>query len=121
MDAPLGPIRARAYEIPTDAPEADGTFAWGATTLVVAEIEGGGRTGLGYSYTAAGAARFIERVHVPAIRGQDALASGTAWAAMQRAVRNIGRAGLAATAISAVDAALWDLRGKLLGAPVAAL
>jgi len=40
---------------------------------------------------------------------------------MVRAVRNIGRAGVAATAVSAVDAALWDLKGKLLEAPVARL
>ena len=31
---------------------------------------------------------------------------------MQRAVRNLGRSGLAACAISAVDAALWDLKAR---------
>jgi L-alanine-DL-glutamate epimerase-like enolase superfamily enzyme len=40
---------------------------------------------------------------------------------MQRAVRNLGREGLAATAISAIDAALWDLKAKLLGVPLARL
>lgn len=33
---------------------------------------------------------------------------------MVRAVRNIGRPGLAATAIAAVDVALWDLEARLL-------
>ena len=33
---------------------------------------------------------------------------------MVAAVRNVGPAGVAATAISAVDVALWDLHGKLL-------
>ena len=40
---------------------------------------------------------------------------------MQRAVRNLGRDGLAATAISAVDVALWDLKAKLLDLPLASL
>jgi L-alanine-DL-glutamate epimerase-like enolase superfamily enzyme len=46
--------------------------------------------------------------------GSDALAPPAAWAAMQREVRNLGRQGLFAMAISAVDIALWDLRAKLL-------
>ena len=44
-----------------------------------------------------------------------------AWEAMRAAVRNLGRPGVAATAISAVDAALWDLKGKLLGVSLADL
>ena len=34
-------IDVSAYRIPTDAPEADGTFAWQSTTLVVVEASGG--------------------------------------------------------------------------------
>ena len=40
---------------------------------------------------------------------------------MQRAVRNLGRSGLAACAISALDCALWDLKARLLGLPLATL
>jgi L-alanine-DL-glutamate epimerase-like enolase superfamily enzyme len=40
---------------------------------------------------------------------------------MARAVRNVGRPGIAATAISAVDIALWDLKARLLGCPLARL
>ena len=34
-------VSAAAYRIPTDAPEADGTIAWIATTLVVADVTAG--------------------------------------------------------------------------------
>jgi L-alanine-DL-glutamate epimerase-like enolase superfamily enzyme len=40
---------------------------------------------------------------------------------MQKQVRNIGRAGVAATAVSALDCALWDLKAKLLGLPLVRL
>ncbi|MET8338156.1 enolase C-terminal domain-like protein [Streptosporangium canum] len=32
-------VRAAAYRVPTDQPEADGTLVWDATTLVVAEVD----------------------------------------------------------------------------------
>ena len=44
-----------------------------------------------------------------------------AWRKMQIAVRNLGREGLAATAISAVDIALWDLKAVLLDRPLASI
>ena len=119
--AALGAVRAEAYRIPTDAPEADGTFAWTATTMVVVEAEAGGQTRLGYTYSDAGAAGVAAGALAEAVRGRDASDTPACWAAMQRAVRNMGRSGIAATAVSAVDAALWDLKAKLLGLPLATL
>ena len=40
---------------------------------------------------------------------------------MRASVRNIGYPGVAASAISAVDVALWDLKGRLLGVSLADL
>lgn len=118
-DAAIGGVRAAAYRVPTDAPEADGTFAWSATTLVVVEVDAGGRTGLGYSYTDGCAAGLAEGVLAEAVRGRDAMDVPGCWDAMQRAVRNLGRSGVVATAVSAVDAALWDVKAKLLGVALA--
>ena len=36
-------LSARAFTVPTDAPEADGTAAWDATTIVVVEATVDGR------------------------------------------------------------------------------
>ncbi len=115
---PIGRVTATAYTIPTDAPESDGTLEWDSTTLVLVEAEAGGERGIGYSYTHAAAAVLIEELLAEAVRGRDAMAVPAAWLAMVEQVRNIGRPGLAATAIAAVDTALWDLKAKLLGLPL---
>lgn len=120
-DPTIGTVRARAFTIPTDSPEADGTFAWDKTTLVVAEIEAGGETGLGYSYTDASVAALIGRTLAPRLSGLCAFDIPRANAVLRGAVRNLGRSGLAATAISALDTALWDLKARLLGLPLATL
>jgi L-alanine-DL-glutamate epimerase-like enolase superfamily enzyme len=109
------------FTIPTDRPESDGTFSWDHTTLVVVEAEAGGRAGVGYTYSAPAAAAIVRGLLAGAVRGQDAMAVPAAWQAMARKVRNAGRPGVAATAISAVDAALWDLKARLLDVPLVTL
>jgi hypothetical protein len=49
------------------------------------------------------------------------MAIAATWDAMVASVRNVGRPGIAATAISAVDAALWDLKARLLELPLVLL
>lgn len=107
-------LRVRSFTIPTDRPEADGTLSWNETTLVLVEASAGGLTGIGYSYTAAAAATLVSELLTGAVRGADALDPPGSWQAMRRAVRNVGYPGVAATAISAVDIALWDLKARLL-------
>jgi L-alanine-DL-glutamate epimerase-like enolase superfamily enzyme len=111
-------VDAAAYTIPTDAPEEDGTFAWDSTTLVVARVHGGGREGVGYTYGPAALVGLVRGMLADAVVGRDALSVEGCWGAMVAAVRNAGRPGLASMAIAAVDAALWDLKGKLLDLPL---
>ncbi|XXZ26314.1 enolase C-terminal domain-like protein [Sorangium sp. So ce307] len=40
---------------------------------------------------------------------------------MVRSIRNLGRPGVSQAAVAAVDAALWDLKARLLGVPLAVL
>jgi len=120
-DPGIGTVRARAYTVPTDAPEADGTFAWDKTTIVVVHVEAGGETGLGYSYTDASVARLIVGTLASRLTGLSAFDIPRANAVLWGAVRNLGRSGLAATAISALDTALWDLKARLLDVSLASL
>lgn len=118
---PIQWMACQAYRIPTDAPEADGTITWDSTTLVIVEIEAGGHRGLGYTYDHEATVPLIAGTLRQSVEGRDAMDVPGAWLAMVRAVRNIGRPGVASTAISAVDAALWDLKAKLLDLPLVTL
>jgi L-rhamnonate dehydratase len=53
--------------------------------------------------------------------GEDPLDVERLWDKMYRGVIYIGRRGIAIHAISGVDIALWDLKGKALGKPVSEL
>lgn len=114
-------IEASAYRIPTDAPEADGTIAWEATTLVLAQVSAGGHTGIGYTYAHAAAAAVIDDPLRDVLLNRDADDIPGAWAAMNRSLRNIGRPGVGLMAIAAVDVALWDLKARLHGISVVRL
>ena len=120
-EVPIREVRAQAYTVPTDRPEADGTIAWNSTTLVLVEVEGGGKIGLGYTYSAACIVALIREKLAAEIKGKDALSPEACFHAMQRVVRNLGREGLAATAISAIDTALHDLKARLLDLPLVSL
>ncbi|MDE3190658.1 MAG: mandelate racemase [Acidobacteriota bacterium] len=114
-------LEVEAYTIPTDEPESDGTLEWDSTTIVVARVD----EGIGYTYCHEAAAEVI-RTTLAGCIGDDVRAS---WRAMNAAVRNMGRPGIAACAISAVDQALWDREARrhdvslvdLLGAAHAAV
>jgi len=119
--APISGLQAAAYRIPTDSPEADGTFAWNSTTLVIVSVEAGGQSSIGYTYADASIVSLVRGPLAEAIKGIDSFDISGAWVAMQRRVRNLGRSGLAACAISAVDVALWDAKARTLNLPLASL
>jgi L-alanine-DL-glutamate epimerase-like enolase superfamily enzyme len=121
MEAPIEKVGVCAYEVPTEQPESDGTLVWESVTLVLVQIDAGGETGLGYTYADQSAATLVSSKLAEVVKGRDALAVPGAWWAMVHAIRNLGWPGISATAISAVDIALWDLKAKLLGLGLADL
>jgi L-alanine-DL-glutamate epimerase-like enolase superfamily enzyme len=118
LSVPVEGLTASAYTVPTDGPEADGTLTWDRTTLVLVRVRAGGTEGLGYTYAPAAACALIDDVLAAEVVGLDAGDVGLAARRMAHAVRNLGRDGVAALAVSAVDCALWDLKARLLGVPL---
>ena len=121
MSAPVTAVRTAVYRFPRPTPEADGTLSWDATTAVTVELDAGGCTGLGWTYSSAAAATLLDDLLGEVLRGRDALDVPGAAAAVHRAGRNLGTRGLYAQAQSAADIALWDLKARLLGVGLADL
>ena len=110
-----------AYTVPTQTPEADGTLAWNETTLVLVRTFACGISGFGYSFADIATAHLIDAHLKRAVVGGHCLNIPALWSAMVRAIRNLGRPGVCSMAISAIDNALWDLKGRLLHLSVADL
>jgi L-alanine-DL-glutamate epimerase-like enolase superfamily enzyme len=106
------------YDIPLDAPEADGTLSWSSTTVVTVVVTAGERQGLGFTYGPAACATVVRDLLAPVVLGAEAQDVPAVWSSMVRAIRNSGRPGLASMSIAAVDIALWDLAAKLADLPL---
>jgi L-alanine-DL-glutamate epimerase-like enolase superfamily enzyme len=78
--------------------------------------------GFGYSKRAGGPAQFAHAREVaPGLIGEDPSDIGRLWTKLMWAGASVGRSGVATQAIAAVDVALWDLKAKRAGLPLAKL
>jgi L-alanine-DL-glutamate epimerase-like enolase superfamily enzyme len=106
-------------EVLVDAKHGDHHFFELITATVRLED---GSAGTGYTYTGGkgghAIAAMIRHDLTPFLIGKDATEVEALYDAMQWHVHYVARGGIASFAISAVDIALWDLRGKLLGQPL---
>ena len=60
----------------------------------------------------------IEEGISPLVAGMDPLDAEAVWEAMRRHSWWFGEGGIASFAISGIDMAIWDIRGKILGMPL---
>jgi L-alanine-DL-glutamate epimerase-like enolase superfamily enzyme len=89
--------------------------------MVVVRAHAADMVGTGWTYGAAACRSLIDERLARVVKGRDAFDVPGAYDAMCRSARNIGRLGIAACAISAVDVALWDLKARLLDLRLARL
>lgn len=111
-------IDARLYRVPlpevmSDAKHGEHTHFELVTVTITTED---GLSGTGYTYTGGKGGRAILAMVVHDLKdwlmGQDAASVEAINDAMLWRLHYVGRGGIAAFAISAVDIALWDLRGR---------
>lgn len=80
-----------------------------------------GLEGFGVTYHEVGGEAtkmLIEKNIIPRIIGKDPFQTEVIWADMAQYLRGVGRKGLMYCALSAVDIALWDLKGKISNMPL---
>ncbi|MEX0345106.1 MAG: mandelate racemase/muconate lactonizing enzyme family protein [Rhizobiaceae bacterium] len=117
-------VEVRHFDVPlaevlTDAKHGDHThFELITATVHLAD----GASGTGYTYTGGRGGRaiasMIEHDLAPHLIGQNGTQVEKIYDSMGWHIHYVGRGGIASFAISAVDIALWDLRGKRTGKPL---
>src|SRR5262249_4901194 len=78
-----------------------------------------GLQGLGFAYALQGGGRamrvVVEDDLTPLVVGEDPMDHERLWQKAYWGLQSVGRRGLVAQAYSAIDLALWDLKGKVAG------
>lgn len=118
-------IDAQLFKIPlaevlSDAKHGDHTHFELITATVTLES---GKVGTGYTYTGGKGGHailaMIEHDLAPFVTGRDARAAEALHDEMRWQIHYVGRGGVSAFAIAAIDVALWDIRGKHEGRSLA--
>src|SRR3954447_5868272 len=99
-------------------PMTEGAFLFAEVTTEA------GHEGVGFSYAkrAGGPAQFAHAREVaPDLVGEDPSDIGRLWTKLVWAGASVGRSGASTQALAAIDVALWDLKAKRAGLPLAKL
>lgn len=89
------------------------------TILIIEIFTEDGLSGFGEAFGNAMINRsIIENVYKPKLIGQSVFDSGKIWDELYNTLRDSGQKGSCIQALSAVDNALWDLKGKYVHLPV---
>ena len=127
----IASVRISSVYLPLKTPISDAKVLTGRQkpmteiAILFAEIEtADGHSGLGLSYSkrAGGPGQFAHaREIAPALIGEDPNDIARLWDKLAWAGASVGRSGLATQAIGAFDVALWDMKAKRAGLPLAKL
>jgi D-arabinonate dehydratase len=115
-------VEAYAISIPLPAPVADAVrLITHRDHLMVNITTEDGITGTGFSLGYDGAramVKLVDEIYRPILAGAEASDTSHLWGEMYRQSIQAGRRGAGLRTISAIDIALWDIRGKRAKMPV---
>ena len=127
----IASVKLSLVLLPLKAPVSDAKVLTGRqkplteVAMLFAEIASeSGHRGIGFSYSkrAGGYGLFAHaREIAPNLIGEDPNDIGRLWEKLVWAGASVGRSGLATQAIAAFDVALWDMKAKRAGLPLAKL
>src|SRR5215475_2899957 len=118
-------VLALPVAIPLQRETRISTRALGERHYLLVEVTTADCTGTGYAYAGTSGGRLladaVQELLQPVLRNAPADDIAELWERMYHETLLAGRRGLLLRAISAVDIALWDLRAKTCGVPLAVL
>jgi L-alanine-DL-glutamate epimerase-like enolase superfamily enzyme len=120
MSHEIARVEAKALEVETDFAEfgIDRTRVTSICFVEVETREGLRGHGITYLADASVVARIINAVAGPAIRDMNAQENERIWQTLYWGLTSAAQSGFACHAMSAIDLALWDIKGKTAGMPV---
>lgn len=122
--AKIEKVQTDLYKIPLAQALTDSTHGMMVDfeLITVRVTDSDGATGLGYTYTVndggAAVAVMVDRYLTPKLLGEDADLTEKIWQNLWWTLHYAGRGGHATSAISAIDIALWDLKGRRAAQPL---
>ncbi len=118
----IAAVRTHVLEHVLDTPFESASMRFDRRQHCLVEIEtADGRVGWGECLGPAGPNVGQVAFYAAALLGRDAMAIEPIWRDLYNRSRDQGQRGLALTALSGIDIALWDLKGQALGRPVSDL
>ena len=118
----IAAVRTHLLEHRLEVPFESASMRFDRRAHVLVEVEcSDGTVGWGECLGPSHANAAVVATYAGWLIGQDPLATERHWATLYNALRDQGQRGLAVTALSGIDMALWDIKGKALGQPVSVL
>lgn len=122
---PVDRLDVYALSVPLRHEIANARLRFDAYQYLVVEVTSDGLVGQGWTYTQGAPIEAIGRLVLdlfgPAVIGLEPSDVTAQWQGYERAAYSIGLVGPSRLAVSAIDVALWDLRGLIEGRPLVEL